>query len=294
MTGTPLFVWQGSKDRATALAQDASVAAGHVRREALAGDAGAQLTLGLMLLDGHGVPRDTGAAFRWFQIAARSGNRDAINLMGRCHELGWGTSVNLALAAQCYRAAAEAKHDWAQFNLACLILREDGIPGDVSEALALLARSARGGNAKAMNLLGRCCEEGWRGRPKPASARRWYLRAARGGCFRGAFHTARHLIAAGDVDRAVTWLHRSIALAPADFCAELGARFHAHPDARLCAVSTLAYAQSQRAPRHAPSDGQLSMRKTAKPVASLESGRGPYAVASAVKRLAGMARVLRS
>lgn len=254
MSRPPIFVWQDSATHAARVARDPVFAAEHVRKEALTGEPGAQLSWALMLLDGHGTPRDVVAAFHWFQLAARSGNRDAINMMGRCHELGWGTHINLTLAAQCYRSAGESGHAWAQFNLACLILREDGVPGELTEALALLVRAARQGNAKAMNMLGRSCEEGWRGRAKPAAARRWYLRAARGGCFRGAFHTARHFIAVGDIDQGVVWLRRSIAAAPADFCTETGTIFAAHPDTRLRTISDFALAQAVRAPQHPPAE----------------------------------------
>ncbi len=50
---------------------------------------------GQMLLDGHGVERDLQAAFRWFGIAAKADDVDGINMLGRCHELGWGTAINL-------------------------------------------------------------------------------------------------------------------------------------------------------------------------------------------------------
>ncbi len=252
MSNPPIFVWQCGATRAARLSGDPHFAAEHVRKLAISGDAGAQLSWALMLLDGHGTTRDLDAAFRWFQLAARSGHRDAMNMVGRCHELGWGTAINLGLAAHCYRAAAEVGHAWAQFNLACLILREDGVPGELTEALCLLARAAHRRNAKAMNMLGRACEEGWRGPPKPAAARRWYLRAARGGCFRGAFHTARHLIALGEIGPAVVWLRRSISSAPADFCDELGRLLANQADDRLRALSVRAFAQSRRAAIHPP------------------------------------------
>ncbi|MFX6118939.1 hypothetical protein ABTE85_21995, partial [Acinetobacter baumannii] len=41
-------------------------------------------------LDGTRVPRDPAAAFLWFQRAARSGDLDGRNMVGRCYEQGWG------------------------------------------------------------------------------------------------------------------------------------------------------------------------------------------------------------
>lgn len=293
MNDKVIFAWHGSATRKVRLAKDPAFAAGQVRKAALSGDAAAQLSWGLMLLDGHGTPRDLPAAFNWIQLSARAGTRDAINMLGRCHELGWGTDVNLAIAAHCYRAAAELKHPWAQFNLACLMLREDGVPGELTEALTLLARSARQGNIKAMNMLGRCCEEGWRGTPKPAAARRWYLRAARGGCFRGAFHTARHLIADGEIDQAVQWLRQSIASAPADFCEELANVFATHPADRLRALSDLARAQATRAARQAPAGEPRAQMAPSEPAPSRQRPRRIRPGRRAVRRFAAAVGIVR-
>ncbi len=293
MNDKVIFAWQGSAMRKTRLASDPAFAAEQVRKAALSGDAVAQLSWGLMLLDGHGTPRDLPAAFNWIQIAARAGGRDAMNMLGRCHELGWGTDINLAIAARCYRAAAEQKHAWAQFNLACLMLREDGVPGEPTEALTLLARAARQGNAKAMNMLGRCCEEGWRGPPKPAAARRWYLRAARGGCFRGAFHTARHLIASGETDRALAWLRQSIASAPADFCEEIAELFAHHPDERLCAISELARARTAQAARQAPAGTPRAETVSSLSAPLRQKARNIRPVRRAVRRLAVSVGIVR-
>lgn len=293
MNNKAIFVWQGKVSREARLAEDPAFAAGEVCKAAISGDPAAQLSWGLMLLDGHGTPRDLGAAFKWIQLSARAGGRDAANMLGRCHELGWGTTVNLTSAARCYRAAAEMEHAWAQFNLACLILREDGVPGEPAEALGMLVRSGHAGNAKAMNMLGRCREEGWVGEPNLASARRWYLRAARGGCFRGAFHTARHLLAAGDIDRAVFWLRKSVSVAPADFCEELGAMFANHSDERLCAISALAFEQAPRAAKQAPSNSQVYATVDAAPRASQPRHRRRRGVLGAARRLAASAGIVR-
>jgi len=293
MNDNVIFAWHGGATRKIRLAKDPAFAAEQVRKAALTGDAGAQLSWGLMLLDGHGTSRDLAAAFNWIQLSARAGTRDAVNMLGRCHELGWGTDVNLAIAAHCYRAAAELKHTWAQFNLACLILREDGVPGELTEALTLLARSARQGNVKAMNMLGRCCEEGWRGLPKPAAARRWYLRAARGGCFRGAFHTARYFIADGDTDQAVQWLRRSIASAPADFCEELGQTFADHPDERLRAISALARARAAHAARQAPAGEPRAQTVSTEFTASRRRPRKIRPLGRVVRRIAASVGIVR-
>lgn len=242
-----VFVWDPDDRHDARLAKDPALLAERMRQAAVDGDVKAQLGFAHMLLEGYGTARDPEAALRWFQLASRAGSIDAINMIGRCHELGWGTAINTRMAAHCYRVAADMGHAWAQFNLASLMLCGDGVEGNRAEVLSLLVRSARRGNAKAMNLIGQACEEGWRGVPKIASARRWYARAARRGCFRGAFHTARHLSDDGNIEGAVFWLERSVAAAPGNFCAELGQYLADHPDARLRAVAEQALERARTA-----------------------------------------------
>jgi len=230
---TAVFTWESAQTYEARLAADPAFLGARLQQAAIDGDVAAQIGWAHMLLEGHGVARNPDAALRWFQLAARSGSAEAINMVGRCHELGWGTARNSRMAAHCYRTAGEEGHAWANFNLAMLMLAGEGVPYDRREALALLVRSARRGNAKAMNTIGQACEEGWRGRVKPMAARRWYLRAARRGCFRGAFNTARHLMADGDLDRTTGWLRRSIAVAPEAFCEEIGAYLAGHSEPRL-------------------------------------------------------------
>ncbi|HEX6000085.1 MAG TPA: tetratricopeptide repeat protein [Hyphomicrobiaceae bacterium] len=222
------------------LAEVPHLAADWARAAAVEGDAAAQVRWGQMLLAGHGVARDPAAALLWFRLAGRSGNADAANLLGRCHELGWGAAIDMRAAAHWYEIAARSGHAWAQFNLASLLLKSESGTGNLDRALSLLARSARAGNAKAMNMLGRAREGGWKTPPNLPLARRWYLRAARGGCFRGQFHTARFLLADGRIPEAVDWLGKSVAGAPADFCRDVGRLLQDHADQRVRTVAATA------------------------------------------------------
>ena len=67
-----------------------------------------------------------------------------------------------------------------------------------------------------MNLLARCCEEGWGAPRDPAAARDWYRRSAEAGYFRAQFNHATLLAAEGRVDDAIGWFERALAGAPAD------------------------------------------------------------------------------
>lgn len=207
---------------------------------AVGGSHAAQVTYAQMLLDGRGVPQDLPAAFRWFGIAAGGGDIDGVNMLGRCHELGWGTAINLDEARACYQRAAAKNHPWAQFNLATMLLRDEGTPGAVATALTLLVRSARQGNAKAMNMIGRYRELGWSGPVNIPSAIRWYRRAAEGGCFRGAAHSARFLLEQGRINESLSWYRQSADWAPVDFCRDLAAYLFKSQHAELHAIARLA------------------------------------------------------
>ncbi|MDB5382747.1 MAG: sel1 repeat family protein [Rhodospirillales bacterium] len=51
---------------------------------------------------------DPGGALAWFRIAAKAGDAMGLNMLGRCHEMGWGVVADAAEALGWYRRAAEA------------------------------------------------------------------------------------------------------------------------------------------------------------------------------------------
>jgi uncharacterized protein len=218
---------------ATKIASGPEAAARIAYAAAAGGSQVAQVVYGQMLLDGHGVKQDAAGAFRWFGIAASSGDCDGINMLGRCYENGWGVAPDRAKARQLFRRAAAKSHVWAQYNLGMMLMHDGASVGDAATALTLFVRAARQGNAKAMNMIGRFRESGWVCRADLASATRWYRRAAIGGCFRGAAHLARILCEQGRIDDAVEWYQRSVSVAPALFCRDLASNLFAQDQPRL-------------------------------------------------------------
>ncbi|WP_031393926.1 tetratricopeptide repeat protein [Sphingomonas sp. STIS6.2] len=195
--------------------------AAFVREAADAGVAEAQAVYGQMLLDGTGVAADPAAALAWFVKAAAQHHVMALNMVGRCYDLGWGTPVDKARAAECYRVAAARGLDWAMYNYATLLALGDGVPEDRPAALALLERVAAMNtglaSAKAINFVGSFAEDGW-GCPRDlARAAACYASAAEGGDFRGCFNHARMLGAAGEIDAALGWLEQAGARGNAAF-----------------------------------------------------------------------------
>ena len=199
---------------AALLSGDPYEAAPWVEAAAACGIAEAQVRLGRMLLEGHGVAKDERAAFACFLCAAASGDPEAKNMLGRCYENGWGAARDMTRAAENFRAAAEGGLDWAQYNLGHLLLDGTGIARNPDEAFVWYMRAAGQGHVRAMNLVARCYEQGWGVGRDAAAARVWYRRSAEGGYFRGAYNYATILAAEGCVTAAAMWFERAVADAP--------------------------------------------------------------------------------
>lgn len=200
-------------DIAARLAGSPTERAAFVHACAEAGEAEAQAVYGQMLLDGVAVPADRPAALGWFVRAAAQHHLMAINMVGRCYDLGWGTVPDKARAAECYRIAAERGLDWGMYNYATLLALGEGVARDRAAALDWFRKVAATGTkpaaAKAINFVGSFYEDGWVVPRDLASAAICYARAAQGGDFRGAFNHARMLGQAGRVEDAVGWLKRA-------------------------------------------------------------------------------------
>ena len=122
------------------------VAAAEIWREdAAAGDAAAQRNLGLLYLNGQGVPKNEVAAVEWFRRSSDQGFP---------------------------RASA---------NLAEMYLRGIGVPRDPERAVAFYQRAAEGGLAEAQHNLAILIDAGFGVARDPELARRWFQRAAAAG-----------------------------------------------------------------------------------------------------------------
>lgn len=224
-------------DWARVMASGPRIVALYVRSAAEHGFRAAQVTWGQMLLDGNGAPRDPAAAFGWFSRAATAGSPDGINMVGRCHELGWGVPVDHAEAALWYGKAAGRGSDWGAYNLGCMLLYGEGFERDEAAALGWFRRAADGGNAKAMGMLGRAFEEGWGASPDPALAREWYLRGAEAGDCWAAFNLATLLLEDGTrQDEAAGWFRRSLDLGTPNYLSAAGEALLARAEPELRAI----------------------------------------------------------
>ncbi|MCW5649405.1 MAG: sel1 repeat family protein [Ramlibacter sp.] len=186
------------------------------------GSARAQVILGQWLLDGHGGPREAAQAFGCFLQAAAQQHPIGMNMVGRCHENGWGTPVDFFAAANWYRQAARTGLDAAMYNYANLLQSGKGVALDHAAAVALYRDAADQGHAKSMTKIGRYYEDGLVLEKDADAAFFCYQQAAQGGDFRGMFCYAGLLAAQGQVEQALQWLHKVPETATPGFMAEAG------------------------------------------------------------------------
>ena len=146
-------------------------AAAWIGAAALCGLAQAQLRLGRMLLEGEGVTQDRQAAFARFLAVADSGDAEAHNMLGRCLSKMAGAPASTARRAVHYRIAAEAGLDWAQYNLGTCCWPAMAWHATARRRSAWYGKAAAQGHVRAMNLVGRCLENGWGVARDPVHAR---------------------------------------------------------------------------------------------------------------------------
>ena len=171
---------------------------------------------GQVLLDSVYMERDEKSAFEWFSIAANAGFGPGHNMVGRCHQFGWGCPQDYKKAAKAYAASAGAGDEWGRYNLGIMTMRGIGMQRDLKTALGLFRHAAMNNHAKSMNLYARFLEEGWETPQNQAEALEWYRRSAEGGDYRGQHNYATALVSAGNLQEALTWWRRAVVDATSD------------------------------------------------------------------------------
>jgi TPR repeat protein len=144
---------------------------------AKAGDANAELQLGIIYAKGEGVAQNYTTAANWFRAAANQGVARAQYDLGVLYERGRGVPVDLNEAAAWYLKAATAKHPLAQYNLAVCYTKGQGIRKDPTEAALWYRRAAGQGVVQAMVNLAMMYEKGEGVAVSPVDAYAWYRAA---------------------------------------------------------------------------------------------------------------------
>ncbi len=99
------------------------------------GDTRAQGYLGLMYLEGQGVPRNDKIAFKWFKAAAERENAQAQHNLGWMYEEGRGVTRDDQSAVKWYMRAAALDLVKSQHNLAVMYENGRGVTKDNETAV---------------------------------------------------------------------------------------------------------------------------------------------------------------
>jgi predicted aspartyl protease len=130
------------------------------RLAAQQGKADAQLLLGEMYKNGHGVTQDYREAVKWYRLAAQQGSAGAQYSLGSLYEKGQGVAQDYREAVKWHRPAAQQGWAGAQYRLGILYEKGQGVAQDYREMVKWHRLAAQQGLAEAQFLLGSYYVEG--------------------------------------------------------------------------------------------------------------------------------------
>tara|TARA_B100000780_G_scaffold226222_1_gene165404 strand:+ start:38 stop:685 length:648 start_codon:yes stop_codon:yes gene_type:complete len=109
---------------------DYDLALKHWRPLAETGDAAAQVNLGVMYNQGHGVVHDDSEAVKWYKLAADQGYSPAQWRLAVMYKTGTGVIQNYEEAFKLYKLVAEQGDAYAQNTLGVMFSNGFGVPQD--------------------------------------------------------------------------------------------------------------------------------------------------------------------
>lgn len=116
------------------------------------GDRDAQYGLGILHINGAGVPQDDAEAAKWFRSAAEQGLADAQFNLGVAYLTGRGVPKDNVESVKWLLPAAEQGHSAAQFNVGRAYSVGDGVSRDLVMAHMWLSLAATRGRDRATQL----------------------------------------------------------------------------------------------------------------------------------------------
>ncbi|KAF9925376.1 hypothetical protein FBU30_004815 [Linnemannia zychae] len=122
--------------------------------DATLGDADAQVALGDMYLNGHGVQRDYQKAMDWFLKAANGGDAVGQRKVGVLYGSGWGVEQNYQTSMEWYLKAAAQGNAQAECNIGIYYRYGYGVERDPFKAMEYFKKSADQNNANAKIHIG--------------------------------------------------------------------------------------------------------------------------------------------
>lgn len=124
----------------------------------LAADSGnvtSMYRVGLCYYNGVGVKENYAEAYRWFTDAAGNENIGATYYLGKMLMYGEGCTPDPETAVQWLMKAAEKNNDKAQFELGNAYLMGNGVEENDETAMEWFEKAAENGNEKALKITGR-------------------------------------------------------------------------------------------------------------------------------------------
>jgi TPR repeat protein len=149
-----------------------------LKQVAYAGDAKAQVQLGLIYLTGDGVPKDDVEAMKWLRMAADQDNPMGERFLAEMYFKGRGAPADNMEAAKWLRMAADQGDAQSEHNLGVLYTQGLGVPRNLREAANWMRKAADQNLADAQWALGAFYEAGQGVIPDPIEAAKWYRKAA--------------------------------------------------------------------------------------------------------------------
>jgi len=149
-----------------------------LQTQAAQGDAKAQVNLGSMYLNGHGVPQDYTKAREWVEKSAAQGNAKAQSSLGVLYVKGWGVPQNDATARDWFEKSAAQGYAVGQHNLGNMYASGRGVPQDYVTAREWFEKSAAQDYSMAQYNLGSLYANGQGVTQDYGKARQWFEQAA--------------------------------------------------------------------------------------------------------------------
>ncbi len=127
------------------------------KRAAAQGNADAMFLCGESYFFGSGCEQSYGRAVRYYASAVNEGHVRAIIELGLCYENGYGVEKNVKRAVSLYRRASEHDNAEANFKIAEVVFKTNGI---ITSERPLLFKSASKGYIPAILLMGILYDDG--------------------------------------------------------------------------------------------------------------------------------------
>ena len=122
--------------------------------------AAAHRNIGLMYLNGNGVPKDTDKAITHLEDAAQHGDTQAIINVALAHDDGGWANLDYQKAVTCYQQLHDSGNSMGSTRLGFMYENGHGIEQDYAKAANLYSQAAEQGNTRAMISLALMLQKG--------------------------------------------------------------------------------------------------------------------------------------